>query len=283
MNKVKSIYEYTSYRDFLKDSYARNKAQNPKFSFRYFARIAGFKACNVLKLVMDGKRNLALESISKFAKALKLNREESEFFTNLVLHNQAGNSVDRQHYAELLVLSRGYKRVHPLKDEQYHFLGNWYYPVIWELVSLPTFREDYEWISKNTRPSITPFEARRTIEALVKMGLLKRDAKGRLSKSEAGVVTPDEVTASSVAGFHREMMKRASESIDAFPRDKRDISGFTFALSEGTAGRVKEMVQKFRKDILDMVLQDQQPDGVYQLNFQFFPHILLPREKEEEK
>jgi uncharacterized protein (TIGR02147 family) len=49
----KSIFEYDNYRAFLKDSYEAAKARDPKFSFRFFARLAGFKSSATLKRVME--------------------------------------------------------------------------------------------------------------------------------------------------------------------------------------------------------------------------------------
>jgi hypothetical protein len=43
-----------------------------------------------------------------------------------------------------------------------------------------------------------------------------------------------------VAQFHREMMKRAMESIDNINREKREISSLTMGVSEKTAKKVKE-------------------------------------------
>src|SRR5262245_37889503 len=113
-----SIFEYDNYRQYLKDFYAANKAVNKDFSFRFFARLAGFKAGNVLKRVMDGQRNLAAYSIDKFARALKLNKEETQFFYHLVLLNQAATIDEKRAHAERILRLRNYKKIHPLKGSQ---------------------------------------------------------------------------------------------------------------------------------------------------------------------
>src|SRR3989338_9919808 len=92
--KKPNIFEYDNYRSFLKDLYALLKQEKSAFSFRFFSRQAGFRSPNFLKLVMEGKRNLSPESIEKFAKGLKLNKNEADFFRRLVLLNQA--TTDRK-------------------------------------------------------------------------------------------------------------------------------------------------------------------------------------------
>ncbi len=55
---MRSIFTYTDYRAFLHDAYTHAKATNPAFSYRYFAKKAGFSSPNFLKLVIDGVYNL---------------------------------------------------------------------------------------------------------------------------------------------------------------------------------------------------------------------------------
>lgn len=268
----KRIFEYDNYRDFLKDRYQSLKEENPKYSFRYFSRLAGFSSSSVLKMIMDGKRNIAPQSIEKFAKALKLTKEESRFFRSLVLFNQATTADERQACAEQLLRSRELRKIAPLKELQYRYFAKWYFVLIRELVNLPTFREDSQWIATQVHPPITTQEAEKAIEELLELGLLKRDESGHLRQSDAFVTTPDEVTRSSVAGYHKEMLKRAAESIDRVAREERDLSAVTLCVSRETASKVKELARNFRQAILDLASQDQQiADSVYQVNVQIFP------------
>ena len=89
MSSKKSIFEYDNYRDFLRAYYLSAKAENKNFSFRYFSRISGFKSSNFLNLVMKGKSNISIDSIDRLVQAMKLNKEESTFFKNLVHFNQS--------------------------------------------------------------------------------------------------------------------------------------------------------------------------------------------------
>ena len=83
------IYDYSDYRQFLKDYYESHKAVNPNFSFRYLAQKAGINSSGYYKLVIDGKRNLTRATILKTCAALKLDDREAEYFENLVLFNHA--------------------------------------------------------------------------------------------------------------------------------------------------------------------------------------------------
>ena len=85
---MRSVYQYRNYRKYLRDFYHEKKRSNPYYSFRVFSMRAGFRAPNVLKLVMDGERNLTRNSVEKFIKGLSLCDGEARCFENLVLCNQ---------------------------------------------------------------------------------------------------------------------------------------------------------------------------------------------------
>jgi uncharacterized protein (TIGR02147 family) len=271
MDPLKGLFGYIDYRKFLKDVYDTKKAQNPGFSFRVFSRIAGFSSPNFLKLVMENKRNLSRVGARKIAQGLKLNQDAAKFFENLVQFNQATTAGEKERFARELMSSRSYRRSHPLNESQFNYFANWYYIPIRELASLEGFREDPRWIAAQILPPIQPHEAKKALHELFKLGILKRNKDRKIELAALNITTGDEVTQSSVAHYHREMLKRAAESIDLIPRENRDISAITMGMSIHTAHKIKEKIQEFRRDIVDLVSQDEDPNTVYQLNFQLFP------------
>ena len=268
---LKTVFEYDDYRIYLRDYYFHSKATNKNFSYRYFAKLGDFKSPNILKIVIDGKINIVPETIDKFSKAMKLNKEESAFFKNLVLFNQATSSEEKQKYSQELIRSRTFKRTYPLSEAQYHYFDRWYFPIVRGLVNLTDFKEDPEWIAKKINPPITTSEARKALEELINLGLLSRNESGKLVQTNPTVVTTNAITSSSLAQYHKEMMKKAAESIDRIPRNQRDLSALSLGLSSESATIIKEMIEKFRRDILEVASKDQGPNSIYQLNIYLFP------------
>ncbi|HEX2957692.1 MAG TPA: TIGR02147 family protein, partial [Chitinispirillaceae bacterium] len=72
LKKQPNIFEYYDYREYLRDRVSYERERTPVFSNRYIVQKAGFKSPTALKHVIDGKRNLSLESANKFAGALKI-------------------------------------------------------------------------------------------------------------------------------------------------------------------------------------------------------------------
>ncbi|MGZ3771293.1 MAG: TIGR02147 family protein [Bdellovibrio sp.] len=280
MEKRKRIFEYDNYREYLKDSYLFLKNENKNYSFRYFSRIAGFKSPNILKRVMDGNRNLSPNSIPKFIHALKLNKEEALFFKNLVMLNQAKTNESKQIFAQEIMRSRSFREMYPLSESQYNYFAQWYYIPIREYVGLPNFKENYEEIGASIVPSVSIQDVKQAVDELLKIGLLERNPEGQLRQSNAVMTTPPEVTSTAVTKYHKESIKKASDSIENIPRELRDISAVAFPVSKQSVAKLKELLQNFRKEVVALAAQDSTPDSIYQINFQLFPLILNGKAKE---
>jgi uncharacterized protein (TIGR02147 family) len=267
----KTVFEYDNYRDYLRDFYVFAKAQNKKFSYRYFARVAGIGSPSFLKHVIDGERNLTEPVIQKFVHALKLTKQEADFFASLVLLNQAKSNEEKELYAQELLGNKRFTKFHLLSAAQLSYYESWYHVAIREMVTIKGFKEDPEWIASRIQPAITAFEAKKALTTLKTIGLLKYDESGRLVQTETLISTGNEVMSAFVARFHKEMIKQGSDAIERFPKPKREISAATFAVSEETFKVIKEKIQKFRKEIQELASNDPHHDFVCQLNVQLFP------------
>jgi uncharacterized protein (TIGR02147 family) len=268
---LKSVFEYDNYRTFLKDYYEWSKKRNRKFSFRYFAQKAGFSSHNTLRFVIDGQRNLSNESIEKVTRALKLGKAETQFFTHLVQFNQAQTIDEREIYGKELLRSRQYQKTHPLSELQYKYFSKWYFIVVREMVGLREFKEDPEWIAKHIQPQITSSEAREALSVLQRLKLIDRDQKGRLTQTESDLITPDLIASSAKAQIHFELLRKAAESIKQVPSDRREIMAITFPTSDETLKKIKQIVWKFRSDLLEVAAEYPTQNSIYQLNIQVFP------------
>jgi uncharacterized protein (TIGR02147 family) len=271
LRKKLTVFDYDNYREFLSAAYRDLKARNRNFSFRYFSRVAGFKSSSVLKGVMDGESKIAPQSIDRFARALKLTREETLYFRHLVLMNQSKSLEERHVHAEELVKMRKLRALHPLAVSQFNYYNRWYSVPVRELVGTVGFREDPEWIAQQISPPISALDASLALADLMKLGLVRRDESGKLRQAEMNVSTGDEVISSAISHWHREMLKKAGESIERHAKPERDISAVTVSVSSDTMSRVKQMIQDFRKSILEECTKDPAPERVYQLGIQFFP------------
>jgi uncharacterized protein (TIGR02147 family) len=266
------LFEYENYREFLADRYVGLKQSRPGFSYRVFSRMAGFRSPNFIKLVIDGKRNVSEEAARSLARALKLNRQETEFFLGLIRLNQAKSDFDRrQSFAELLRF-KNFRQIHQIQADQYEYYSAWYVSAIRELVTLKDFKEDPEWIAKKLYPSIHPAEASQALELLLRLGLLSRNEKGQLEQRDAKISTGHEVRAAVIKKFHQDLLGLASKSLDEVPAENREVGAVSLGISQEKIPEIKKRIFMFRQSLLEEFgSETQNSDQVMQLCVQLFP------------
>jgi len=266
------IFDYTDYRQFLKDTYAELKSKGRQFSFRYFAKMAGLSSSGYLKMVMDGERNLSANSINQFAKALKLSAKEADYFETLVLLNQSKAETERDFYLTRLSALKPVATLTGIAKDQFEYFTQNHYVVIREMVALPDFTEEATWIAERISPPIKPKDVVTAIEALLRLGLLVRNAAGKLVQRDASLSTAAEVSSLEVFQFHRGMLDAAKSALMTVSSDRRDVTSLTIPVPIATMGLIKEKIQALREDIIALINRGSADyTEVFQLNIQLFP------------
>ena len=199
-----------------------------------------------------------------------MNKKESEYFKNLVLFNQTKNSLERKELAEKILRFSVFTRINPLVKEQFLYTSNWYYVAVREILQTKRIKLDARSISNLIRPKLSEAEVENIIKTLLKLKMISKKDNRYVQLNDL-VSTGDEVSYAGVADFHRQMMELASQSIDNVDRELRDISGVTISLSNKGIDELKVMIQKFRKNVLELSERDDNKQSVYQLNLQMFP------------
>ena len=98
-----------------------------------------------------------------------------------------------------------------------------------------------------------------------------RGARGKLSQGTPVVTTGPETRGIHIASYHRTMLQRAAASIDEIPAPERDISSLTLCVRKDSLPKLKERIQRFRKELLAFSEDEADPQLVVQLGFQLFP------------
>lgn len=270
--KAPSVFDYLDFRGFLRDYYLYKKDRQRGFSYRAFARRAGFASPNFLKLVVDGQRNLSEEMAQRFATACGLAKDEQRYFLNLVKFGQAARGEDKQALYEKLAAHRSHRGVAPLEGARLAYFSQWYLPAIRELARRADFRADPEWVGAMLWPEVAPKEVAAALEKLQDLKLLQVGSDGTATQGDAPLLsTSPETQSVLVGGYHRAMMQRAAEAIDLIPAEQRDLSALVMCLGPEGLRRLKERVQRFRRELLELSCLEENPRQVVQLNFQLFP------------
>jgi uncharacterized protein (TIGR02147 family) len=272
---MQRISDYLDYRDFLKDFYEEKKAQSPWYSYRIFASHIGLDTSYLAKVILK-KRHLATKSISKVAKYCALGDRDAECFEAIVYFNKAKTERQSRLYFER-ILSMKDIAARTLVSRQYEYYTRWYYSAIRSVLEYFDFHNDYALLGNHLNPAIGSREARKAVQLLVSLGLIRKDESGRYWPTDAAISTGPQWSSAAINAFQEETIGLARESLARHPKATRDISTVTMALSDGQFKEIKERIREFRSSLITFVNEDTRPDRVYHMNFQLVPLTRLPK------
>ncbi|WP_173384823.1 TIGR02147 family protein [Fibrobacter succinogenes] len=267
---MKPVMEYQNFRLYVRDFYTERKIRSG-FTWRDFAKAAGYSSPVFLKLVCDGKANLSDVGIERVANAMGLVGTDLQYFRALVNFNQEKDSSKKKEvFKELRAIAKE-NEMTLVGEDQYDYYESWINPVLRELVpQVPeaTPAQVADMLAFDTQAA----EVKKALKLLEKVGLLNKNADGSFEQSSKAITTGNiEVTSLSVREMHRQMGELAVRSLDEVPVNERDISGLTLGISESAYSRITKEIEDFRRRVASIVLQETEEDRVYRLNVQLFP------------
>lgn len=270
MSATPQIFRYLDYRSYLGDFFAHRRA-TAGLSHRGFARRAGFRSPNFIKLVIDGNRNLGPDSIPKIAKACELGPRERAYLRELVRFDRCRSSNERLEVLDELMAFEERIELYPLEREATRYFASWWVPVVRELSGLDEFRSDPAWVAECFGGRIDVAMASHALATLEALGLLHGSGGG----NEA-LTSGDERQTTAMRTYHQQLLGLARDAIDEVPPDARDVSSITIRGDEETAAEAKRMVQRFRKELIALERRAKRRSQVLQFCLQLFPVAALP-------
>lgn len=272
--KELSIFGYTNFRDYLRDFYELRKAGARGYSFRTFSLQAGFSSPNILKLVIDNKRNISSKAIANFNKALGLEGSAAEYFEALVEMNQSTSDERKEFYFHKLHRLMPFNKKRELGSEAVQYLSHWIYPVIREMTALDDFSDDPYWLQRRLYDDVSPKEINAALNFLFKEALIKRD-EGRFIPQDNMVISSDEVKSLAIRNYHRQMLQQAAKALESTPMEEREFGALTIILPKEHLSELKLKLKEFRKSLHQWAVEKTQEgkrEAVVQVNFQMYPH-----------
>lgn len=267
---MKSVTEYSNYREYVLDYY-RERKRTSAFTWREFAKVAGFASGSYLKLVSDGTTRLREEGARKTGLAMGLSGFELDYFILLVRYESAKTDEQKKKCFEEMQALGEISRIKILGSEMYTFYETWKHSVVRELaVAMPGAKPNE--IAKACRPAISAADVSASLQFLVKSGLLTRDIKGNYHQANASLSTGNlNVVAVAVHSLLRQMGEFALDALDKLPISERHFSGITMGVTAESYKKVIEELAECRKRIVSIVAADKDIDKVCRLNLQLFP------------
>lgn len=273
-----SVFQFLDAREFLAQIYEEEKKRNSVFSHRFIARSMNARSSSFFKDVLSGRIGLNPTRARAFAKLFKLNARETEYFENLALYTQAETEEEKKHYLRKLS-DTSTSRHTLLSAMQMEYFKKGVYAAVRELVAIHEFQGDYAELGALLEPPIPASEAIEAVQLLLKLKLIKKNAQGRYERVDRVLSSGNQADPAKVKPAIRQNLALAQRALDLFPAEIRPFSYLTVSVSEESVALIRDRLRMIRREILEIVTQEQSVDRLYQLNFQLFPisKVVKPR------
>lgn len=264
------VIEYNNFRIFMRDFYTERKDRSG-FTWRDFAKSAGYSSPVFLKLVCDGRANLSEVGVERVAAAMGLVGVDLLYFRELVVFNQGKDSSEKKAAYKEMRRIASENSVTLVGEEQYDYYESWVNPVVRELAPKMKGATPAK-IASELEYGVDTDEIKKALALLQKVNLIKKDENGNYVQSAKSITTGNfEVASLSVREMHRQMGELALKSIDEVSMKERDISGMTLGVSEVAFHKIAQEIADFRRRVGAIVNEDNGNERVYRLNVQLFP------------
>lgn len=266
---MKPITEYQDYHLFIRDYYDDRKRCS-YFSWREFARLAGFSSPTYLRLVSEGKSNLSRVTMDRMVNAMGLAGYEVPYFKAMVNYGNAKNEESMAKYRkEMRTIALEYK-VRVVDKEAVEYFDGWKNSVIRELAPMMPGATPGK-MAKACCNEISAADVSASLEFLTKAGFLKKDSDGAFHQTEKNVTASKEGLVYAVHALQKKMAGLGAESIERFDAETRSVSGITLSVDRIAYERIAREIDDFRKRIIAIASDTEDADQIYQMNLQFFP------------
>jgi len=266
---MRSIFEYLDYRDLLKDAFEERKAQSPLYGYRMMAEALGQDTSNIFR-ILQKDAHLPARCQSRAIEYLGLTNRSAEYFLLLIAYARERSPQARHEILEKALALRDVES-RQLADKEIEFFHDWWVAPVRALLEVVGGRAQSSALAKRLRPEVSEIEVEKALELLLELGLVKKASSGRLVLSEAHLNANGKEKAEAVRNYQKQVLALASESIERFPKEQRDVSTLTLAIDEAAFKELREMMREFRQQVQKRVEETPHPDRVMQLSMAFFP------------
>jgi uncharacterized protein (TIGR02147 family) len=275
------VGDYLNFRDFLRAFYLYKreitKGHLRRYNYSFFSAAADIRSPNYLRLVIEGQRNLSEEMALRFARAMQLNKENTEEFVLLVLYNQETDPSLRNQYLKNLSDFRLHKSLKQglIDKKTNERIPNWIGWILFSLLDQEGASFNIANLKQLLRNKASETEIQNALNKLLESGELKADPEtGAITKGRSLIDNPEDIPVVLIRRLQTQLMCLGLESLFQDSPTEREFGTLTLSLTKKEFEDLRFQLRKFRKQIhKDNSIQRMQNKGerVYQLNLQLYP------------
>lgn len=257
------ILEQGDYRAYLRSVYSERHGRNPSYSLRAMARQIGC-APSTLSEIMSGKKRLSPTKALSTALKLGLQSSEAEYFQLLVQADGARDPALRRYVTERMEELRP-RDGRQLTLDNFRLISDWYH-----LPALELSRQGVTAAVVAQRLGITSIEAATALERLERLELVTKEAAGRYRRVPGNVQTSSQIPSEALRSYHRQMLTRATESLETQTPQEKVVGSETFAFDPALLEEARRITDQYLNEIGALSKKSKNPSEVYHVGAQFF-------------
>lgn len=113
------------------------------------------------------------------------------------------------------------------------------------------------------------------MDLLLELGLIEK-SRSLYVQRESSLHTRDELKSQAVNAFQEETMRMGAAALERFPLGERSIGTLTLGLDAQSWDELRDRLQAFRDELVQMAHRVKKTDRVYHVNYQVFPLTKSP-------
>jgi uncharacterized protein (TIGR02147 family) len=223
-----------------------------------------------LARVLNGTRHPGTSLMRKLTLYLGLKKREAEYFSLLSGFESIKDEGKRRACYQKILKMRA-ERNKPVPKEHYRFFEQWYHVALFELFRTGKYTGNNAEFGSMLIPPVSESKTRKAIELLKRLGYIQESKDGKVCAAQPFLTTGDTWESVAIHAFQVAMSNLGARALDSIPKEERDFSTLTMALSKEAFEKVRDAVKKARMEISAIERDCTAPDRVYQINFQSFP------------
>lgn len=246
-------------------------ARRGDFSLRAYARLLGLNPTQ-LSETLCGKRPITRKIAARTFERLGLDpAEAAELLAGLPekqVRKREKKAVEEREDARLLKYIQ-------LSHDEFRVIGDWHHFAILSLFDTQGFKSDSKWIAD--RLGIPKAKVDISLKTLVRLGLIQKNAKGKLEATGQFFKTTQDVPSASIKKNHAQGLDLARDALFRTSAENREFTSVTLAMDPAKIPEAKEWIREFRARFLKFGKKGNAAE-VYRMQVQFFP-LTLDQEK----
>lgn len=270
-----SVYSFQDFAALFAAYVEWMKGINSKFSWRWLGKRLGLKSHTHIINFANGTKAPTDEMLVKISDLFGFSIEEYLYAKFLLGLQTARSDSEKIFFQEKLAEIRRPLAIPVIPSDEFGVIAQWYHLVIFELIHLPDFESNAEWISARLRGAVAPEVVNEALDRLERLKLIRRDSSGKITRAAEGIFTTNNIPSGAIAMFHKQMLEQAAVAIETAAVSQRLFFGYTMPVDSSRTAEAQNLLIEFRNRFA-ILMEGGKADSVYHLGLQFFPTTTLP-------